>query len=52
MAYTAFEKMRKENFVKFGKDVGPAQPMLYGFGLEKTDLKSAALRFLHERCED
>ena len=52
MAYTAFEKMRKENFVKFGKDVGPAQPMLYGFGLEKTDLKSAALRFLHERCEE
>ena len=52
MAYTAFEKMRKVNFEKFGKDVGPAQPMLYGFGLEKTDLKSAALRFLHERCEE
>ena len=52
MAYTALEKMRKENYKRFGKDVGPAQPMLYGAGLEKTDLKSAALRFLHERCEE
>ena len=52
MAYTALEKMRKVNFARFGKDVGPAQPMLYGAGLERTDLKSAALRFLHERCEE
>ena len=52
MDYTALEKMRKENYKRFGKDVGPAQPMLYGAGLEKTDLKSAALRFLHERCEE
>ena len=52
MAYSAFEKMRLLNRHRFGKDTGPFQPVLsdearYGF-----DLKSAALRFLHERCED
>ncbi len=51
MAYTALEKMRKENLARFGKDVGPCQPALFGCGLERTDLKSAALRFLHNRCE-
>ena len=52
MAYTALEKMRSKNLETYGKNVGPAQPMLYGSGLERADLKSAALRFLHERCEE
>ena len=52
MAYTALEKMRKENLKKYGKDVGPCQPALFGGGLVRTDLKSAALRFLHNRCEE
>ncbi|MCR5795905.1 MAG: hypothetical protein K6G61_11235 [Solobacterium sp.] len=52
MAYTALEKMRKENLRKYGRDVGPAQPVLYSGGLAKTDLKSASLRFLHNRCEE
>ena len=52
MAYTALEKMRRDNLAAYGKDVGPAQPALFGGGLERTDLKSAALRFLHERCEE
>ena len=46
MAYTALEKMRAKNRAAYGKDVGPAQPALFGGGLERTDLKSAALRFL------
>ena len=52
MAYTALEKMRAKNRAAYGKAVGPAQPALFGGGLERTDLKSAALRFLHERCEE
>ena len=52
MAYTALEKMRVNNQVNYGKDVGPAQPTLFSGGLKRVDLKSAALRFLHERCEE
>ena len=52
MAYTALEKMRKENLKKYGRDVGPAQPALFSGNLAKTDLKSASLRFLHNRCEE
>lgn len=52
MAYTALEKMRQVNKKKYNKDVGPAQPPLWGSGLERMDLKSAALRFIHERCEE
>ena len=52
MAYTALEKMRARNREVYGKDTGPAQPQLFGGGLERTDFKSAALRFLHERCEE
>ncbi len=52
MAYTALEKMRIRNQNTYGKDVGPAQPALFGGGLVRTDLKSSALRFLHERCEE
>lgn len=48
MAYSALELMRQANLEKYGLDVGPEQPELVGSG---NDLKSAALRFLHERCE-
>ena len=51
MAYTALEQMRKVNKRRFGADVGPFEPALYGAGRTGSDLKSAALRFLHERCE-
>ena len=51
MAYTALEKMRQKNEARFGYDVGPAQPPLYTNRRQKNDLKSAALRFLHNRCE-
>ena len=44
--------MRRDNMHKFGMDVGPAQPPLYENRLRKNDLKTAALRFLHKRCED
>ncbi len=51
MAYTALEQMRTVNRERFGADVGPFEPALYGAGRTGSDLKSAALRFLHERCE-
>ena len=51
MAYTALEQMRKTNKERCGADVGPFEPALYGAGRSGSDLKSAALRFLHERCE-
>ena len=51
MAYTALEKMRKINEKEFGRDVGPMQPALYGREDKVNDLKSAALRFIHEHCE-
>ena len=51
MSYTALETMRKVNEARFGKDVGPFQPYLADGAMGKNDLKSAALRFLHNRCE-
>ena len=51
MAYTALEQMRKANRERFQTDVGPFEPAMYGAGRAGSDLKSAALRFLHERCE-
>ena len=51
MAYTAIEKMRKKNEQIYGRDVGPMQPALSAGAAAGFDLKSAALRFLHERCE-
>ena len=51
MAYTAIEDMRRKNEVRFGSDVGPKQPPLYINRRKRNDLKSAALRFLHNRCE-
>ena len=49
MTYTAIEKMRQNNLGAFGKDTGPFQPDRY-FKETDCDLKSAALRFLHDRC--
>ena len=51
MAYTAIEQMRQRNEARFGVDLGPAQPPLYTNRRGRNDLKSAALRFLHKRCE-
>ena len=51
MAYTAIEAMRRENNVRFGRDVGPFQPPMDSCVLEGKTLKSAALRFLRMRCE-
>ena len=52
MAYTAIENMRKKNEARFGSDVGPMQPPLYTNRRRRNDLKSSALRFLHNRCEE
>ena len=52
MAYTALANMRAKNRERFGKYVGPNQPYLFGEDGTGNDLKSASLRFLHERCED
>ncbi|MBQ3281729.1 MAG: hypothetical protein IJH41_04930 [Eubacterium sp.] len=52
MAYTALEKMRELNKERYKCDVGPMQPDLYQSGLNGFDLKSCAMRFIHERCED
>ena len=52
MAYTALRKMRQMNQEEFGKDLGPMEPYRYGGETLGSDLKSAALRFLHDRCED
>ena len=51
MAYTAIESMRRTNKQRFGRDLGPMQPPLYVTAEQPNDLKSSALRFLHERCE-
>ena len=51
MAYTAWAKMREVNRQRYGKDVGPFPPALLPEG-GGMDLKSAALRFIHNRCEE
>ena len=50
MSYTALQKMREYNKNRFGKDVGPFEPDKF-FATDGFDLKSAALRFIHDRCE-
>ena len=50
MSYTALNKMREYNKNCFGKDVGPFEPDKF-FATDGFDLKSAALRFIHDRCE-
>ena len=52
MSYTAIESMRKRNQERFGSDLGPMQPPFYQNEEHPDDLKSAALRFLRERCEE
>lgn len=51
MAYTALEKVRQINLNKYGKDVGPFEPYLFVDEKSKNNLKSAALSFIHNRCE-
>lgn len=51
MAYTAIEKMRKNNIERFGRETGPISPAEHYTG-EECSLKGLALRFLHTRCED
>ena len=51
MAYTAFDNMRQSIANRFGQDYGPTQPPI-NEGEKTGDLKSAALRFLRDRCED
>ncbi len=51
LSYTAIEKMRRYNAKRFGTDLGPSQPPLYTNRRNRDDMKSAALRFLHDRCE-
>ena len=51
MSYTAIEAMRQRNRERFGRDLGPMQPPFTQNEAHPNDLKSAALRFLRERCE-
>ena len=51
VAYTALEKMRKKLEREFGRDVGPLEPWLASGAECGFDLKSAALRFIHNSCE-
>ena len=50
MAYTALERMNQYNLDRFCVETGPFQPEKH-FKEKGFDLKSAALRFLHNRCE-
>ncbi|MBO6055121.1 MAG: hypothetical protein J6P31_06325 [Oscillospiraceae bacterium] len=52
MSYTAIKRMHDDNIRRFGRDLGPAQPPLYCTADHPNDLKSSALRFLHNRCEE
>ena len=51
VAYTALENMRSTNERRYGTDVGPLQPALSNGAQTGLDLKSAVLRFVHDRCE-
>ena len=52
MAYTALEKMRGINEDRYKCDTGPMPPYMYRDEHNDFSLKSCALRFIHERCED
>ena len=52
MAYTAIRTMSEVNAKRFGCNIGPKQPKLYCNSRKSNDLKSAALRFLHNSCEE
>ena len=49
MAYTSFETMRAYNTARFGTPCGPFEPELRDGG---SDMKTAALRFIREGCEE
>ena len=51
MAYNYINKTRESNIKKFGASAGPLEPSAR-YDEEDNGLKAAALRFLHERCED
>lgn len=51
MAYTALAEMQQKNIEKFGLSAGPKQPQLVYTADEDMNLKTAAIRFLHKRCE-
>ena len=51
MAYTAFEDMRLKNIDTYKIQTGPIQPYLTTAEGNGNDLKSAALRFIHNQCE-
>ena len=50
MNYTALESKRQKNLAAYGLDLGPRQPVPFPGEAAGTDLKSAALRFLEQRC--
>ena len=50
MSYTAIDKMRTENWKRFGEDLGPFLPAPFDGEKRGMDLKSAVLRFLDSRC--
>ena len=52
MAYTSFEKMRRINSERFGKDLGPFQPHPFTDPSDRTSLKAAALAFIRNNCEN
>lgn len=55
MAYKAFIEMKKENtdkYKEYGQDIGPKQPQMKEVKEDKFDLKSAAIHFLHNSCEN
>ena len=51
MAFTALEKMRKRNEALFERNIGPVQPEKH-YEKKEFSLKTLALSFLHERCEE
>ena len=51
MAYTAFEKMRRQNQKLYGAGTGPYAPPVPENRGARDSLKACALRFLREDCE-
>jgi hypothetical protein len=55
MAYKALIEMQKKNtdkYKEYGQDIGPKQPPIKEVKEDKFDLKSAAIHFLHNSCEN
>ncbi|HPW53026.1 MAG TPA: hypothetical protein PK631_01495 [Erysipelotrichaceae bacterium] len=51
MAYTALKAVKERNQRFFGENAGPIEPEKY-YRADDYGLKSLALRFIHERCEE